>query len=185
MFDDIDYEKLDNLFESNKGNVYFFSVESLETIDDSEGEHLFFQNVINKNITREEFIFAENKINAFLEYLFIKSDKVHCFSEVCQENERFQKLYYVKKSKDVQIYFNHILNDINMCVEINDINALKGFTIIGDRDIGYICFYFENLSIAVMVNDCQGLIYFKDIENAKEFLDAAKRIGLNTEKWKC
>lgn len=183
MFDNINYEKLDNIFESNRENVYFFSVESLETIDDPDEEHLFFQNVLNKNIKIEEFIFAENMIISFLEYLFIKSNKVYCFSGICQENEKFQKLHYVKKSKDAQIYFNYILNDIDMCIEINDINALKGFTIIGDRDIGYVCFYFENLNILVTVDDCKGLIYFKDMENAKEYLDVAKKIGLNTEKW--
>lgn len=75
MFNEIDYEQLDKLFESNKENVYFFSAESLETIDVLECEHLFFQNLLNKNC--------------------------------------------VKKSKDAQIYFSHILNDIDMCVEIN------------------------------------------------------------------
>lgn len=32
--------------------------------------------------------------------------------------------------------------------------------------------------MAVIVEECQGVIYFKDIENAKEILDVAKKSDL-------
>jgi hypothetical protein len=183
LIDVYDFEKIGEYFEKNKDNVYFFSVESLETIDDNDIPHYDFEYLLNKHITKDEFILAENMIIAFLEYLYIKSENVYCVSSTHFEKP-FKKIYYVKKSKEVQAYLNYVSDDIDMHVEIKDINALKGFAIIGIREIGPVCFYFENPEMAVMVDECKGIIYFKDIENAKEFLDAAKRIGLETEKWK-
>lgn len=178
-----DFGKIIKHFEKNKDNVYFFSVESLETIDDNDIPHYVFQYALNKHITKDEFILAENMIISFLEYLFIKSDKVYCVSGICNDDEKFQKLHYVKKSKEVQSFLNYISDDIDMHIEIKDVNALRGFSIIGIREIGSVCFYFEEPEMAVMVDECKGVIYFKDIENANEILDVAKKIGLNTEKW--
>lgn len=183
LVDVYDFEQIGEYFEKNKDNVYFFSVESLETIDDNDIPHLIFQYVLDKYITKGEFILAENMIIAFLEYLYIKSDSAYCLASSHLDGP-FKKIHYVKKSKEVQSFLNYVSDDINMHVEIKDINALRGFSIIGIREIGSVCFYFENPEMAVMVEECQGVIYFKDIKNAKEFLEVAKRIGLNTEKWK-
>ena len=184
MFNEIDFEKFIDFFETNKGNVYFFSVESLETIDNPEVAHFFFQNVLNKNITKEDFILAENKIIALLEYLYIRNTNVYSLSGVCEDDERFQKLHYVKKSAEVKAFLNLVEHDIDRRVEIKDINALKGLAIIGIREIGSVCFYFDNPELAVMADECKGIIYFKNIDDSKEFFYVAKRIGLNIEKWK-
>ena len=184
MFYEIDFEKIIEYFETNKGNVYFFSVESLETIDNPEAAHFFFQNVLNKNITKEDFILAENKIIALLEYLYIRNTKVYSLSGVCENDEKFQKFHYVKKSAEVKAFLNLVKNNIDKRIEIKDINILKGFAIIGIREIGSVCLCFDNPELAVMVDECKGIIYFKNIDDSKEFLDVAKRIGLNIEKWK-
>lgn len=180
-----DFEKIGEYFKKNKENVYFFSVESLETIDNNDIPHLIFQYALNKFITKDEFILAENKIITLLEYLYIKNESVYCLSSTHVEDKPFKKIHYVKKSKDVQTFLNYVSNDIGTQEKIKDINALRGLSIIGIREIGSVCFYFENPEMAVIVDECKGIIYFKNIENAKEFLYVAKRIGLETEKWKC
>lgn len=182
LADVFDFEKIVRYFEKNKKNVYFFSVESLETIDDNDIPHYDFVYALNKHITKDDYILAENMILSFLEYLFIKSEKAYCVSST-HFDRPFKKIYYVKKSKEVQSFLNYVSDDVSTFIEIKDINALRGFSIIGIRVIGPVCFYFEEPEMAVMVEECQGVIYFKDIENAKEILDVAKKIGLNTEKW--
>lgn len=182
LIDVYDFEKIGEYFEKNKDNVYFFSVESLETIDDNDIPHFVFQYALNKYITKDEFILAENMIIALLEYLYIKSDSSYCLAST-HFDVPLKKIHYVKKSKEVKTFLNYVSDNIGMCIEIKDINALRGFSIIGIREIGNVCFCFENPEMAVMIEECQGVIYFKDIDNAKEFLDVAKRIGLNTEKW--
>ena len=177
------FEKIEEFFSKNKNNTYFFSVESLDTIDSPDVEHLFFQNMLNKYICKDEFCLAENKIISLLEYWFAISKTLYCFSAVCEDDEIFKKHYYVKKSKDVKPFLDYVSNDIDKIIEVEDVNKLRGFAIIGIREIGAVCFFYKNPDSLVVLDECKGIIYIADEQYQSEFISIANKLGLNAEKW--
>lgn len=183
LLDKKNFEKIDEFFSINKNDTYFFSVEDLDAIDSPDVEHLFFQNVLNRYICKDEFYLAENKIISLLEYLFAISKNLYCFSAVCEDGEMFKKHRYVKECKDVDVFLNCVSNDIDKKIEVKDVNTLRGFAVIGIREIGAVCFHYKNPDALVVLDECKGIIYIPDEKYQNEFVNVAGRLGLNTEKW--
>ena len=69
MNEDLHLEKAEEFFEKNNDNLYLFSVESLYTVENPDIVEISMQRMLNDNISQEDFIFAENKIISFFEYL--------------------------------------------------------------------------------------------------------------------
>lgn len=183
LLDEKNFEKIEEFFSKNKNDTYFFSAENLDTIGRPDVEHLLFQNMLNKCICKDEFYLAENKVISLLEYLFAISKNLYCFSGVCEDSEVFKKHYYVKKSKDVKTFLDYVSNDIDKIIEVEDVNKLRGFAIIGIREIGAVCFYYKNPDALVVIDECKGIIYIADEKYQREFIGLANKLGLNAEKW--
>lgn len=184
MNEDLYLEKADEFFETNKDNLYLFSVESLYTVENPDVVQISIQRILNENISDEDFIFSENKIIAFLEYLYIKSDKVYCFSTTHFDDKTLKKHKNIKKIKEAGTFVNHISSriDSDEHIEVEDINVLRGFAINGVR-LGTVYFYFENPDIEVQVDNCQSFfVKFKDNKIAQEFITAAYKLGINSDK---
>lgn len=184
MNDDLYLEKTQEFYETNKDNLYLMSVESLYTIDNPDIVQISLQRIMNDNISKEDFIFAENKIISFLEYLYIKSEKASCYCATHLDGEPLKKQKYVKKSKEVKTFIDYVTSSVDndKRVEVENINALRGFAIIGIR-LGATHFYFENPDMDVVVDDCQSFyIKFVDSNIAEEFILSAHKLGINADK---
>lgn len=184
MNDDLNLEKAQEFFETNKDDLYIFSVASLYTIDNPDVMQISLQRMLNDSISKEDFIFAENKIIAFLEYLYIKSEKVSCYCATNLDGEPFRKHKYVKKSKEIRTFINYVLSgaDNDKLVEVEDINALRGFAIVGVR-CGAVYLYFENPDMDVVIDNCQSFyIKFKENNIAEELISVAYKLGINADK---
>lgn len=184
MDGDIYLEKSQEFFGTNKDNVYLFSIESLYAAENPNVVQISFQRMLNENISKEDFILAENKIIAFLEYLYIKSEKVKCYSVTHLDGEQLKKHKCINKTKEVKIFTGYVSRGIdnNECVEVENINALRGFAFIGTR-FGVTYFYFANPDIEVIVDNCQSF-YIKFVDNnvAKKFKVVAHKLGINSDK---
>lgn len=181
MNENLYLEKADEFFETNKDNLYLFSVESLYTVENPDIVQISIQRILNENISDEDFIFSENKIIAFLEYLYIKSEKTYCYSTTNLDGKALKKH---KKIKESGTFINHISSriDSDEHIEVEDINVLRGFAITGVR-FGTVYFHFENPNIEVQVDNCQSFfVKFKDNKIAQEFITAAYKLGINSDK---
>ena len=184
MDGDIYLEKSQEFFGTNKDNVYLFSIESLYATENPNVVQISFQRMLNENISKENFILAENRIIAYLEYLYINSEKVKCYSVTHIDGEQLKKHKCIKKTKEVKTFTDYVSRvvDNDEYVDVENINVLRGFAFIGTR-YGLSYFYFENPDIEVIVDNCQSFyIKFKDINIAKKFIVVAHKLGINSDK---
>lgn len=185
MNDDMHLEKAEEFFETNKDKLYLFSVESLYTVENPDILEISLQRMLNDNISQEDFIFAENKITAFFEYLYIKSEKSYCCYSSILDNKTFKKKN--KKVKEIGAFTEYISADIDneKEIEIKDINAFRGYLLVGIR-YGTVFFRFEGIDIEAEIDNCQSFfVKFNNNDNIDEFISAANKLGINADKLNC
>lgn len=184
MSDDIYLKKAQEFFETNKDNLYIFSVESLYTVENPDIVQISFQRMLNENISKEDFIFAENKIIAFLEYLYIKSDKLNCYVATHLNEKPLNKHKNIKKKRESEIFTAYVIDDIykDKCVAVKNINSLRGFVLIGTR-YRTIYLYYENPDLDIVIDSCQSFyVKFKDINIANKFITVASKLGIKADR---
>ena len=180
MNEDLHLEKAEEYFEKNNDNLYLFSVESLYTVENPDIVEISMQRMLNDNISKEDFIFAENKIIAFFEYLYIKSKKTYCCYSTILDSKTFKKQN--KKVKEIGAFTEYISADIDKEIEIKDINALRGYLLIGIR-FGTVFFRFEGIDIETEIDNCQSFfVKFKNNDIKDELISAANKLGINADK---
>ena len=145
MNEDLHLDKAEEFFEKNNDNLYIFSVESLYMVENPNILEISLQRMLNDNISEADFIFAENKIIAFFEYLYIKSEKTYCSYSTVLDNKVFKKQN--KKIKEIGAFTEYISADIynEKEIEIKDINAFRGYLLVGIR-FGTVFFSFKAVS---------------------------------------
>ena len=182
MNEDLHLEKAEEYFEKNNDNLYLFSVESLYTVENPDIVEISMQRMLNDNISKEDFIFAENKIIAFFEYLYIKSEKTYCCYSTILDSKTFKKQN--KKVKEIGVFTEYISSDFDneKEIEIKDINALRGFLLVVIR-FGTVFFRFEGIDIETEIDNCQSFfVKFKNNDIKDELISAANKLGINADK---
>ena len=182
MNEDLHLEKAEEYFEKNNDNLYLFSVESLYTVENPDIVEISMQRMLNDNISQEDFIFAENKIISFFEYLYIKSEKTYCCYSTILDSKTFKKQN--KKVKEIGVFTEYISSDFDneKEIEIKDINALRGFLLVVIR-FGTVFFRFEDIDIEAEIDNCQSFfVKFNNNDNIDEFISAANKLGINSDK---
>lgn len=183
MNEDLHLEKAEEFFEENNDNLYLFSVESLYTVENPDILEISMQRMLNDNISQEDFIFAENKIISFFEYLYIKSKKTYCCYSTILDDKTFKKQN--KKGKEIGAFTEYISADIDKEIEIKDINALRGYLLIGIR-FGTVFFRFEGIDIEAEIDNCQSFfVKFNNNDIKDEIISAANKLGINADKLNC
>ena len=89
-----------------------------------------------------------------------------------------------KKVKEIGVFTEYISSDFDneKEIEIKDINAFRGFLLVGIR-FGTVFFRFEDIDIEAEIDNCQSFfVKFKNNDNIDEFISAANKLGINSDK---
>lgn len=154
-------------------NMYFFEVEEY----DSEEDYceVFFQNYLDKIISKEYYMYYENKFIKMMKLLFNCSETIVFYSFYVP----LKNNHPAQNSKDVLKDLEKINSNSDKFVTIKDWELFKQICYISAREIESVCYVFPDIKAVLIHSGMHGYI-LSDEPLSKNLMDSISDIlGMN------
>lgn len=150
-------------------NMYFFEVEEYDSEEDYR--EVFFQNYLDKIISKEYYMYYENKFIKMMKFLFNISETIVFYSfHVPLKNN-----HPTQNSKDVLKDLEKINSNSDKFVSIRDWALFKQICYISAREIESVCYVLPDIKTVLIHSGLHGYI-LSDEPLCKELMDGISGI---------
>lgn len=159
-------------------NMYFFEVEEYDSEEDYR--EVFFQNSLDKIISKEYYMYHEDKFIKMMELLFNISETIVFYSFYVP----LKNNHPAQKSKDVLKDLEKINSNSDKFVSIGDWELFKQICYISAREIEYVCYVFPDIKAILINSGMHGYIFSDEPlnEELKNSISNILRIHSVSEK---
>lgn len=154
-------------------NMYFFEVEEYDSEEDYR--EVFFQNYLDKIISKECYMYYENKFIKMMKLLFNISEAIVFYSFYVP----LKNNHSAQNSKDVLKDLEKINSNSDKFVTIKDWKFFKQICYISAREIESVCYVFPDIKAVLIHSGMHGYI-LSDEPLSKNLMDSISDIlGMN------
>lgn len=134
-------------------NMYFFEVEEYDSEEDYR--EVFFQNYLDKIISKEYYMYYENKFIKMMKLLFNISETIVFYSFYVP----LKNNHPAQNSKDVLKDLKKINSNSDKFVSIRDWELFKQICYISAREIECVCYIFPDIKAVLINSGMHGYIF--------------------------
>lgn len=154
-------------------NIYFFEVEEYDSEEDYR--EVFFQNYLDKIISKENYMYHEDKFIKMMKLLFNISEAIVLYSFYVP----LKNNHPAQNSKDVLKDLEKINSNSDKFVTIKDWELFKQICYISAREIESVCYVFPDIKAVLIHSGMHGYI-LSDEPLSKNLMDSISDIlGMN------
>lgn len=131
---------------------------------------VFFQKYLDGNLSKKEFLRNENKYHQLVKTLWLYND-VYTFVGSTKEYVReFRHIRGMRKLlRQIDKYIPPRNEESNFLYLVSSCNDLLALSTIATREVCTVFFFFMDYKIIIMLQGCNGIVYFTD-EKCKDML---------------